>query len=173
MLRTTRLSLRRPTPADVDAIFAVHSDPLACAHNLSDALATREEAEDLYQRWDNHWHRHGFGYWVVCESAVPRGFCGVKFMRLPERQVLNLFYRFAPAAWGKGFASEAATAVVRWVTAHVPDQQVIARVRPDNVASQRVAVNAGLVRASHLDTEGEDGLDWIYLANSRSTSEST
>jgi ribosomal-protein-alanine N-acetyltransferase len=172
-LRTTRLSLRRPTPADIDAIFAVHSDPLACAHNLSDALATREEAEGLYQRWDNHWRRFGFGYWVVCESAVTLGFCGVKFMRLPERQVLNLFYRFDPVAWGRGFASEAATAVVRWVTAHVPDHQTIARVRPDNVASQRVAVNAGLTRASHLDTEGEDGLDWIYLASSRSTSEST
>jgi len=172
-LRTTRLSLRRPTADDVDAILAVHSDPRACAHNPSDALATRAEAEDLYQRWDNHWLRHGFGYWVVGESQETLGFCGVKFMRMPERPVLNLFYRFAPSAWGRGFASEAATAVVRWVTANVSDHPVIARVRPDNVASQRVAVKAGLARAPHLDREGEDGLDWIYVASSRSTSELT
>jgi ribosomal-protein-alanine N-acetyltransferase len=172
-LRTTRLSLRRPTPADVDAILAVHSDSLACAHNPSDMLVTREEAADLFQRWDNHWQRHGFGYWVVRESVEPLGFCGVKLMPLWDNEILNLFYRFAPAAWGKGFASEAATAVVRWMTARAPDHPVIARVRPDNVASQRVAVNAGLARAPHLDTEGEDGLDWIYAANSRSTSELT
>jgi RimJ/RimL family protein N-acetyltransferase len=160
-------------PDDVDAILAIHSDPMACAHNPSDALATREEAEDLYQRWDNHWRRNGFGYWVVSGSHKTLGFCGVKFMRLPERPVLNLFYRFAPAAWGKGFASEAATAAVRWVTANVPDHPVLARVRPDNVGSQRVAVRAGLTRAPHLDSMGEDGLDWIYVANSRSTSELT
>jgi ribosomal-protein-alanine N-acetyltransferase len=37
---TARLSLRRPVPADVDAVFRVHHDPLACAHNPSDLLAT-------------------------------------------------------------------------------------------------------------------------------------
>jgi RimJ/RimL family protein N-acetyltransferase len=158
-LRTTRLSLRRPTPGDIDTILAVHSDPRACAHNPSDALSTREEAEDLFQRWNNHWLRFGFGYWVVQESL---GFCGVKVMSLYDQQVLNLFYRFAPAAWGRGYASEAATEVMRWVSVNVPDYPVIARVRPDNIASQRVAVNAGLTRAPHLDADGEDGPDWIF-----------
>lgn len=45
---------------------------------------------------------------------------------------------------------------------------MIARVRPDNVVSQRVAVRAGLVRAERLDDEGFDGLDRIFIANSDS-----
>ena len=64
-LRTARLSLRRPAEADIDSIFAIHHDPETCLHNPSDALATFEEAESLYQRWDEQWRRCGWGYWVV------------------------------------------------------------------------------------------------------------
>jgi RimJ/RimL family protein N-acetyltransferase len=86
-------------------------------------------------------------------------------MELNGMRVLNLFYRFAPSAWGRGFACEAAIAVAVWASRQVPDRPLIARVRPGNVASQRVAIQAGLSRAEHLDTTGEDGLDWIFAAN--------
>lgn len=46
----------------------------------------------------------------------------------------------------------------------MPDLPLIARIRPANVASQRVAVCAGLSRSQHLDTQGYDGFDWIYVA---------
>jgi [ribosomal protein S5]-alanine N-acetyltransferase len=169
-LQTARLTLQRPTPADIDAVFDIHRDPRACAHNPSDMLTTRGEAEDLYHRWHAHWQRHGFGYWVIRRRDGDRpdvvvGFCGVKLMKLNDRDVLNLLYRLDPSAWGDGVATEAATAVVAWAVAHVPDHPVIARVRPDNVASIRVAERAGLRRAEHLDTYGEDGLDWIYMSS--------
>ena len=54
-LLTARLSLRRPMPADIDVIFAINSDPRACVHNPSDVLASREEAEGLLERWNEHW----------------------------------------------------------------------------------------------------------------------
>lgn len=164
---TARLSLRRPTPDDVDAILAIHSDPAACAHNPSDALTERTEAEQLYQRWDDQWRRHGYGYWVVRHrgSARTLGFCGVKPMDLAGLRTLNLFYRFDPATWGRGLAGEAATAVVTWADRRVPRLPVVARIRPANTASQRVALRAGLVRAAHLDGPGEDGLDWIFATN--------
>lgn len=165
-LQTARLSLRRPTEADIDAIFAIHSDPGTCLHNPSDALARPDEAKELYQRWNNQWHSCGYGYWVVRRhnSALQLGFCGIKPMELNGMKVLNLFYRFATSAWGQGFASEAATAVTSWASRHIPDLPLIARVRPANAASQRVAVRAGLTRAEHLDGTGYDGFDWIYAA---------
>ncbi|MGW2703153.1 hypothetical protein [Streptomyces sp. NPDC001340] len=46
----------------------------------------------------------------------------------------------------------------------MPGLPLIARIRPANTASQRVALRAGLGRAQHLDTEGYDGFDWIYVA---------
>ncbi|PZT71404.1 N-acetyltransferase [Streptomyces sp. SW4] len=165
-LQTARLSLRRPTEADIDAIFAIHRDPEACLHNPSDALTRLDEARELYHRWNGQWQRCGYGYWVVRrhDSALQLGFCGIKPMELRGMKVLNLFYRFAPSAWGQGFAGEAAAAVTAWASRHVPDLPLIARVRPANIASQRVAVRAGLTRAEQLDEPGYDGLDWIYAS---------
>jgi len=163
-LLTARLSLSRPTTDDIDAIFAIHNDPRACAHNPSDALATLTEAAALLERWDDHWQRFGVGYWVVRrrESATQLGFSGLKVMQFREKPVLNLFYRFDPATWGNGLATEAAAAVVAVAAEHFPQSPVIARVRPENLASQRVAARAGLRRAEQLDGPGYDGFDCIF-----------
>jgi RimJ/RimL family protein N-acetyltransferase len=91
------------------------------------------------------------------------GFCGLKVMRLAGREVLNLFYRLDPSFWGKGIATEAATAVAKWTVTHESGRPIVARVRPDNVASATVAERAGLSRAEHLDAEGADGFDLIYV----------
>ena len=165
-LQTARLSLRRPTQGDIEAIFGIHRDPRTCAHNPSDALARLEDAQELYRRWDNQWRQYGYGYWVVlCHGSDQQlGFCGIKPMELHGVEVLNLFYRFATSAWGQGFAGEAATKVTAWASRHVPARPLIARIRPANIASQRVAIRAGLARAEHLDVTGSDGLDWIYTA---------
>jgi hypothetical protein len=55
------------------------------------------------------------------------------------------------------------TAVIGWVTRIRPDQRLIARIRPDNTPSARVAAKTGLVRAADLDTDGEDGPDHIWV----------
>ncbi|MET8624024.1 GNAT family N-acetyltransferase [Kitasatospora sp. NPDC004669] len=166
-LTTRRLSLRRPTARDVDAVLAIHLDPAACAHNPSDALASRAEAEERYGRWDALWQDRGYGYWTVRShgASAVLGFCGIKPMELAGRPILNLFYRFDPGAWGQGFATEAATAVAAWSASAVPELPLIARIRPENLPSQRVALRAGLRRAEHLDGPGCDGFDWIYASN--------
>ncbi|MEV4702672.1 GNAT family N-acetyltransferase [Actinoplanes sp. NPDC049316] len=169
---TARLALRRPAPSDLDVIFEIHSNPECCRHNPSDLLTDREEAKRLFLRWDDHWRRHSFGYWVVAardgesvagaDAGTTIGFCGLKFVRFREREVLNLFYRLDPAHWGGGLATEAAGAVVRWAGEHLPEWPILARVRPENLASQTVAQRAGLSRTEELDEAGEDGPDWMF-----------
>lgn len=164
-LLTARLRLRLPVPEDVDVVRRIHQDPAAVAHNPSDSLPDQGAAEDLLRRWRARWQRDGVGYWMVTGRADPAvsGFCGVKPMRLAGAPVLNLFYRFDPVVWGRGVATEAVTAVVGWVTRIRPDERLVARVRPENAASARVAAKSGLVRAADLDTDGEDGPDHIWL----------
>jgi RimJ/RimL family protein N-acetyltransferase len=163
-LDTARLALVRPVPDDIDAILAITSDPRATAHNPSDALADRREADELYRYWDAQWTRFGWGYYVLRRhgEAAVLGFCGLKAMALRGAPVANLFYRLDPAVWGAGIATEAATAVVAWAATNV-EFPVIARVRPANIASRTVAERAGLVRAPEWDTDGSDGVDWLYV----------
>lgn len=166
-LATTRLRLTRPRAGDVDAVLALHHDPRAVAHNPSDALGDAAEAAALFARWDEHWRLYGFGYWMVRrarDDGTPIGVCGIKRMDLAGRTVLNLMYRFAPSAWGQGFAGEAAAAVVAWAGAGQPATPLVARVRPENTASHRVATRIGLIRAPHLDGPGYDGPDQIYVS---------
>jgi RimJ/RimL family protein N-acetyltransferase len=162
-LFTARLELRRPEEGDADAVLRIHADRVACEHNPSDMITVRAEAVDRCRSWRAHWERHGFGYWVLRRRGSERviGFCGLKLTRLHEAPVLNLLYRLEPAAWGSGLAGEAVAAVLASAPAAPP---VVARVRPANVASARVALRAGLRRAEHLDTLGEDGPDWVFAS---------
>lgn len=164
-LVTDRLLLRRPQPDDVEIIYDIYRDPRASEYNPSNLLRDRYGAESLYDSWDSHWRTEGFGYWTVLrhESDRPVGFCGLKYMWFHDDQVTNLFYGFDPTWWGRGLAAEAARAAVDWAAKHLPGVAVVARIRPDNTASQRVAVRAGLNRAEHLDGLGFDGLEWVYV----------
>jgi hypothetical protein len=123
-LLTERLSLRRPTRDDIPAILAINRDRGVGEHNPADRLTTVEQAVELFGRWDEHWRTHGFGYWVVRLRSGEQvlGFCGLKRMQLDGREVLNLFYRLDPSAWGgseahpggRGRAGKPRQRVRRW-----------------------------------------------------------
>jgi ribosomal-protein-alanine N-acetyltransferase len=168
-LSTARLQLSAPTRADAAAILAIAGNPRAVAHNPSDLLTDLAEAQELLDRWIRHWMDRGFGYWCVREVGRPRviGYCGLKAVTVKGLSVLNLIYRFTPDVWGRGYATEAATAAIAWGTAHQPSTLILARVRPDNLASQNVALKVGLRRDHGMDDEGEDGQDLAYTTRPR------
>lgn len=163
-LQTRRLELRRPSVADIEVIHAIHSDPRACEHNPGDVLESRREAAELLRRWTMHWSTHGYGYFSVDlpGSDAPIGFCGLKGVAFRGERVLNLFYRFDPAFWGRGLATEAAEAVVDYADRRLPGLAVIARVRPQNAASRRIVTKLGLVKQPSLGVVGEDGFEDVY-----------
>lgn len=163
-MRTARLELTRPTDSDSEGVFAILGDLRTVEHNPSERLAGRGDAAELVARWLRHWEEHGFGYWCVRESGSDRmiGYAGVKRMLVHGRPVLNLVYRFVPDVWGRGFATEAAVAIVSRALEELPAETIVARVRPDNLSSQNVARKAGLQRDAAMDCQGEDGQDWAF-----------
>jgi len=70
-----------------------------------------------------------------------------------DRDVLNLYYRLRPDAWGRGYATEVARTAVGLARSYMPHLPVIARTRLANIASIRTTERAGLVRRPDLDTE--------------------
>src|SRR5258708_11738405 len=81
------------------------------------------------------------------------GFGGVEHRVWREREVLNLYYRFTPSAWGQGYATELARTAVSLARIYLPQWPVVARTRANNIPSIRTAERAGLVRRPDLDTE--------------------
>lgn len=161
---TTRLSLRPPTAADAPDVLRILSDDSVVKYNPADRVEHLSEVEALLGRWLGHWSQHGFGNCCVFDKETERliGNCGVRRMTVHSTPVLNLMYRFDPSAWGRGYATEAALAVLDWASRNLPGEIVLARVRPRNEASQAVARRIGLRRDPPFDDQGKDGLDWAF-----------
>lgn len=151
--RAERLILRRPAAADGAAMFRIDGDPATNRYNPAGPDPDQAASDERLRAWLQQWAEEGFGYWAV---SLPRdaeiiGFGGVRRMLWCDRDILNLYYRFTPAAWGHGYATEMARVAVGLARAHLSALPIVARVRAENVPSIKTAERAGLRRRPDLD----------------------
>lgn len=155
--QTARLILRRVQPTDGPAMFAVHGDPATYRYSPARPHPDLATSEEMVQSCLQEWDTYGFGYWAVllAHSAEAKiiGFGGVEHRVWREREVLNLYYRLTPSAWGQGYATELAQRAVSLARTTLPQWPVVARTRAENLPSIRTAERAGLIRRPDLDTE--------------------
>ena len=112
-------------------------------------------------RYVGHWALMGFGYWLVEETATKRfvgdvgladfkrGF-GAEYEGLPE-----MGWALSPECHGKGYATEAVQAALRWAQENLPHERTICFVATDNPASLRVAEKVGYQEIARLEPDGE------------------
>jgi len=151
-VETARLLLRRPDLGDLGEHHRIHADPRTWTHKPDDRHERLVESERQLLHWLAHWHEHGYGYWAVELEQRIVGFGGL--MLLPGwhgRDVLNLYYRFEPESWGSGYATELSQAALALAERELPRLLVVARIRPGNERSVRVAERAQMVRRPDLD----------------------
>jgi RimJ/RimL family protein N-acetyltransferase len=145
--RTERLLLCVPTsdPDVADAYFAIHGDPATNVHNPAGAMVDPHAAAPVLELWRQHWLEDGFGYWVVRspQDGQVLGFGGVRPV-VQDEDFLNLYYRFRPSAWGKGYATELGRAALALAAKMAPGIPVVALIRPRNEPSIRVAQRLGM-----------------------------
>jgi ribosomal-protein-alanine N-acetyltransferase len=155
VVATSRLRLRRPQLEDSAAMFAVHGDPATNLYNPFGPDPDQAASDESLRSWMEQWNTDGFGYWTALLAETPQilGFGGIRRFFWRDRDILNLYYRLAPSAWGHGYAAEVATMAVTLAKRHLSRWPIVARVRPENVASIRTAERAGLLRCPDLDTE--------------------
>src|SRR6185437_8260319 len=159
--RSDRLLLCVPTtePDVTDAYFAIHGDPATNVHNPAGAMVDPGTAAPVLDIWRRHWHEEGFGYWVVRspQDGQVLGFGGVRPV-VQDEDFVNLYYRFRPSAWGKGYATELGRAALALAAKAAPGTPVVALIRPRNEPSIHVAQRLGI----RLDGEVQRQLG-IYL----------
>ncbi len=146
MVATPRLTLRRPSEEDRAAYVTLHTDPALYRH-APHARVAPAAASEAFDRLLESWTGDGFGYWVVRErnGGETVGFAGVR----PDGDTtVNLYYRFAATAHGRGLGREAARAAVVTAAEWLPRRRVEAVVSDANPASARTARAAGLDRVA-------------------------
>jgi ribosomal-protein-alanine N-acetyltransferase len=142
-LRTDRLLLRRWRAEDREPFAAMNADPVVMEH--FPAPLTRAESDGFVDRIEAHFAEHGYGLWVVDDG----GFCGFTGLNWATFDAsfnpsLEVGWRLKHAAWGKGYATEAAIASVRRGFEEV--ERITSFTALTNVRSQRVMERIGLRR---------------------------
>lgn len=161
--KTERLILRQPTSADLEAIFAIHGDPRTNRFNPNGPQKSIEDAETMLGPWLAHWEEHGFGYWVIATQNDPTCIIGVGGLtsKLADgERYLNLYFRFAPEGWGKGYASEMAKAALHLGCQLSDYTQIKALTRTNNAPSIKTLERLGLKREGTI-ADG-DGTSYWY-----------
>jgi RimJ/RimL family protein N-acetyltransferase len=157
VLETDRLILRRLTLSDAEFIYRLVNDPSWLrfigdknVHDLEGARRyLREGPLDMYERL-------GFGMYRVEErdSGQPIGMCGlIKRETLPD---VDVGYAFLPEFRGKGYAYEAASAVLDHGHRVFGLKRILAIVSPDNATSIRVLEKAGMKLEGELELRPGD-----------------
>ena len=155
-LETERLLLRRFTEADVENLVSLDGDPevmrfINGGRPVSQAEICAAVLPGMllcYERFP------GFGFWAAVAKSTG-GFLGWFEFRPTESSgpgEVELGYRLCQSAWGKGYATEGARALVRKGFTELGVVRVFATTMAVNLASRRVMEKAGLryVRTFHL-----------------------
>lgn len=152
-LTTARLRLRALTADDVDAVFAILGDEQTTAR-VSWRQPSRAAAQGWLARRMAQEVRHGLSMWAVdlLDGGGTVGLCGfLPAADDPGTGEIELGYVVKASVWGRGYATEAATAAVG--AAHRAGRTVYATIRPWNAGSVRVAERAGLHADGSVDDE--------------------
>ena len=144
-LETERLRLR-PFAADLsdtDAFWQVMGDPVSMKWYPApfDREATRRWIERQLERYETD----GSGLLVIEDRATGAllGDCGASFQDVDGRSLLELGWHVLRARQGEGIATEAGGACRDWAFATLRPPFLISLIRPENVASWRVAEKLG------------------------------
>ncbi|MGH3348861.1 MAG: GNAT family N-acetyltransferase, partial [Nocardioides sp.] len=113
--------LRRLTADDAAGVLAVHGDPRVYVHDPHETHPDLDHTHRFLAPMLQHWEAHGFGYWTVLvrdpawpagvvgpqpgdDGRLVAGLGGVQHHTVDDHPVLNVYFRFAPEAQGRGLA---------------------------------------------------------------------
>lgn len=159
VLETERLVLRDWTDADLAPFAALNADPEVMEHFPS--TLSREESDALAGRIRRDLSRRGVGLWAVearagtiAGSPCFVGFCGlsVPSFEAPFLPAVEIGWRLARHAWGRGLATEAARACVAHGFA-IGLPEIVSFTSPRNVRSIAVMTKLGMTRDRAADFE--------------------
>lgn len=150
----SQLIYRMPQTHDAQRLLSIYGDPQTNRFNPAGPMADLVQAHALLDRWIEHWTRHGFGVWAIASSIAPEhilGFGGISHHDYLADKRINLGYRFAVEAWGKGYATRLGRDGLRQAFDVLGIPEVFGLVRPDHVASIRVLEKIGMQPFGQLD----------------------
>lgn len=164
---TERLILREIVPADRNGLFAIDSDPDVHIYLGKSPIHNIEQIDDIILFIRKQYVDNGIGRWAMIEKSSNNfiGWAGLKLVReLTNKHIdfYDLGYRLNKSYWGKGFATEAARAALKYGFNKLNLNEIYAITDSQNVASRNVIEKVGL---KYIETYSDWGTDhdWFEI----------
>jgi [ribosomal protein S5]-alanine N-acetyltransferase len=144
VIETERLTLRKVTINDAPFMLRLLNEP-SFIENIGDKkVRTLDDARTYIINGPlASYEKFGFGLLVVeiKNADVPIGICGL--LKRDTLEHIDIGYALLPEFWSKGYAVEAAAAVLEYATTSLGSPKVLAITNPENDASIRVLEKLG------------------------------
>lgn len=147
-LRTQRLLLRGWAHRDREPFATMNGDPAVMEH--FPATLDRDGSDAMVDRMEVHWRDRGFGLWVVerLSDGAFLGFTGLSqpSFEAPFLPAIEVGWRLARAAWGHGYATEAAMSALGFGFESLGLEEIVSFTAPENGRSIAVMERIGMTR---------------------------
>jgi ribosomal-protein-alanine N-acetyltransferase len=146
IIQTERLLLRPWDPDDADAVYAYASDPEVARYMPWQRHASVADAHFFLNEIVAERYEQGCLLYAVSPADVPElAIGGMSLEWKPEEhQVMELGYVLARDQWGKGYAPEAARALLDHAFSTTAVERIFAPIFAENMRSRRAAEKMGL-----------------------------
>lgn len=162
ILKTERLTLREFVAEDAADMEAVLCDRDVMLYSMGTLKPS--EVSIWIERTIKSYSENTIGNWAMVEneSGTVMGYCGLTYSKDYPEHGIELNYRLAKPWWGKGLATEIATAVIDYARQNKLSDRLFAVVDPNNEASLNVVRKLGLAFENELWIEEYDYPDYLF-----------
>jgi RimJ/RimL family protein N-acetyltransferase len=139
----------------LDGLAAMNADPEVMVH--FPGVVSRAGSATHLARMKAHWAAHGFGLFALMRNsdAAFLGFTGLTrpSYETPFTPCVEVGWRLTRAAWGKGYAHEAAQACLDWGFGALKLPEIVSFTARENLRSIALMQRLGMVRDPEEDFE--------------------
>lgn len=165
VLETERLSLREVELTDAPFMLELLNSP-GFLENIGDRGVRDEDQARAYieERVLGSYRDHGFGMWLAVQKAdgAPVGLAGL--VRREGLETPDVGYAFIQKVWGRGYAQEAAAAVLAHAQGPMGIPKLAAITTPENFASMAVLRKIGFTYQGMIQLPGIDRESTYFTA---------
>lgn len=147
---TKRLIIRHMKTTDFNDLHAMNSDPEVCKYILGRPFTYEENQNFLKSYIEYYKKQNGLGLFAA-ECKQTGTFIGWVCLRPFFKEEIEVGYRMPQRNWGKGYATEMASAIVDYGFNKLQLPEIAAIVNPQNKASQNVLSKCGLKYVRNMD----------------------
>ena len=156
LIETERLKMRKFNLEDIDAVFEFCTCPEVTRYTGDAGTVTKKtDAERLIRNvWLAEYKKYGYARYALVYKSDNKviGFCGARFE--PELGCPDIGYRMLPEYWGKGLATEAVTAALKYARETLGLERIVGEVDVENTASNKLLLKLGFQLTETYEKEG-------------------